>query len=284
VSRSAGSLFGIFVAAFVSACGSSRSSPPDIGAVRAADVPTSSMGPWTFSHSPGTREYRISRSASVQGWTDSVAHREVVSNLTHQILTFESGAEGLTFTATVDKFDLTTEGVVGPAQPVQLPIQLTGTLGSAGIRMNDSTNGPCNVVRAIATTDLYNLIAPLPARLVRGMTWRDSINVSGCQAGIPTTTRTSRSFRVDGEVVHAGQSLLLLTRADTLVSRGMGAYNQHRMELGGTGSGSALYYLDPANGEVAHLITAQNSQIRVTTSGRVHSFTQIANQEFVRVR
>jgi hypothetical protein len=56
------------------------------------------------------------------------------------------------------------------------------------------------------------------------------------------------------------------------------------MELSGTGNGSALYYLDPASGEVAHLITAQSSQIRVTTSGRVHSFTQIANQEFVRVR
>ncbi len=284
VNRSASRLFCSLIAVLGSACASSRSAPPEIGTVRAADIPVSSTGPWAFSHSPGTREYRISRSASIQGWTDSVARQEVVSNVTHEILTLEPTGDELTFKAIVDKFDLTTEGAVGPAQSVQLPIELSGNLGSTGIRVDGSANGPCDAIRSIAVTDLHNLLAPFPARLARGMTWRDSINVSGCQAGIPTTTSTRRVFKVDGEVVHNGQSLLLLTRMDTLVSRGTGAYDQHRMEVGGTGSGSALYYLDPATGEVSHLITVQSSQIRVTTSGRVHAFTQIANQEFVRVR
>jgi hypothetical protein len=116
------------------------------------------------------------------------------------------------------------------------------------------------------------------------MTWRDSISVEGCQARIPTTTRTRRVFKVEGEVIHNGQPRLMLTRMDTLVSRGSGAYDQHRMEMSGTGSGSGLYYLDRATGEVSHLITVQSSQIRVTTSGRMHAFSQITTQEFVRVR
>lgn len=284
MNRTARGLFASLMAVLGSACGSSRSSPPEIGAVRAADVPVASPGPWAFSHSPGTREYRISRSASIEGWIDSVSRKEVVSNLAHEILTLEPAGDELAFKATVDKFDLTTEGAVGAAQPVQLPIELSGTLTPTGIRLDSSLSESCDAVRSIAVTDLHNILAPFPARLARGMTWRDSINVSGCQAGIPTTVSTKRVFKVDGEVIHDGQPRLLLTRMDTLVSRGTGAYDQYRMEVGGTGSGSALYYLDPATGEVSHLITVQSSQIKVTTSGRVHAFSQIANQEFVRVR
>lgn len=284
MNRSSGMFLYGLVALLGIACAGSRSGPAEIGAVRAADIPVSSSGPWSFSHSPGTREYRISRSATIQGWIDSDSREEVVTNLTHQILTFDSTENGLTFKSVVDKFDLKTEGVVGPAQPVQLPIQLSGIVTAAGIQLDAAAGEQCDAVQSIAVTDVHNLIASFPPRLAKGMAWRDSISVSGCQAGIPTTTRTRRAFKVDGEVLHRGQSLLLLTRMDTLVSRGTGAYHQHRMEVGGTGSGSALYYLDPATGVVSHLITVQSSQLKVTTSGRLHAFSQIANQEFVRVR
>jgi hypothetical protein len=56
------------------------------------------------------------------------------------------------------------------------------------------------------------------------------------------------------------------------------------MVVQGKGVGSATYYLDITAGEISWLTTSHNSQIRVTTSGRLHSFTQTANQEFVRIR
>lgn len=272
------------LALIAGACSRSRPAPSEIHATRAADVPIASTGPWSFSHSTGTRAYRISRMASVQGIADSAARREVVTNFTHQILTLDTTDTGLSFTAVVDTFAVTTQGIVGPAQTVELPIELAGTISPAGIRIEIPARDRCNAARATAATDLYNLLAPFPTRLVKGTTWRDSITVSGCQAGIPTTTTTRRFFTVSGEVSHLGQPRLLLTRADTAVYRGDGAYNQHRMLVEGTGTGSALYYLDTRTGEVAHLVTAQNSGMRVTSSGRVHAFTQNVNQEFVRVR
>jgi hypothetical protein len=274
----------VLLAVLAGGCSRSRPAPSEIHATRAGDVPIPSAGPWNFSHSAGTRSYRISRLASVQGIADSAARREVVTNFTHETLTFDTADSRLRFTAVVDTFAVTTQGVVGPAQTVALPIELNGTVSSAGTQIEPATSGPCNAARATAVTDLYNLIAPFPPRLTRGTTWRDSITVSGCQAGIPTTTTTRRVFSVTGEVRHAGQPRLLLTRTDTATYRGEGAYNQHRMIVAGTGTGTALYYLDTTTGEVSHLVTAQTSDMRVTSSGRVHTFNQSVNQEFVRVR
>jgi hypothetical protein len=190
----------------------------------------------------------------------------------------------LGFKAVVDTFALTTEGAVGPAQPVELPIQLTGAITSSGIRIEPSPNMSCNAAQATIATDLHNLLAPLPAQLSKGALWHDSITVSGCQAGIPITTTTRRTFRVTGEVAYSGQSFVLIQRTDSLSAHGEGAYDQHRMVVQGRGIGSATYYLDITAGEIPWLTTSHNSQIRVTTSGRLHSFAQTANQEFVRIR
>ncbi len=272
----------VFVVVFAPACAASRSLPrvPEESRV----IPTSTVGPWSFSQSPGTRAYRISRTAVVQGIADSTMRRETVTNFTHETLTFEPDEEGLTFRAVVDTFALKTEGAVGPPQPVELPIQLAGVIKSTGLRIENSANTSCNAAQATITTDIHNLLAPFPPRFSKGTVWRDSIAVSGCQAGIPITTTTRRTFRVSGEVMYSGQNLILIHRTDSLVARGEGAYNQHRMVIRGAGIGTALYYLDITAGEVSWLSTSQSSQIRVTTSGRLHSFAQTTNQEFVRAR
>jgi len=118
----------------------------------------------------------------------------------------------------------------------------------------------------------------------KGTSWRDSISTSGCHAGIPTNAVTRRTFTVSGELDHSGRRLILVERVDSVTARGSGAYNQHRMQVESTGNGTAAYYLDAGSGEVFQLTSSQRSLIRVMTSGRVHTFTQVANQEFVRVR
>jgi hypothetical protein len=282
VNRSFSNWFLVFPAALTLGCGASRSAPGAPGESRV--IPTSTVGPWSFSHSPGTRAYEISRTASVQGIADSEVRQEKVSNFTHEVLTFEPLGERLVVRALVDAFTLKTEGVVGPAQPVELPIQLSATITPSGVRIEPSANNSCNAAEATVATDLHNLLAPYPARFSKGAVWRDTIIVSGCQAGIPITTTTRRTFRVSGEVMYSGQPLILVQRTDSLSARGEGAYNQHRMMVEGRGVGTALYYLDTVAGEISWLSTSQGSQIRVTTSGRLHAFTQTTNQEFVRVR
>ena len=250
----------------------------------ATPVTTSSAGPWSFSPATGTRAYRVSRNASIEGVTDSAVRREVINNFTHEILTLESAGEEMSFRVVVDTFAVITQGPIEPAQIVELPIQLTGSLGMGGVRVENQGSESCEPVRATVAADIHNLLAPIAPQLSRGAVWRDVITTSGCQAGIPTTVITRRAFSVAGEVDRSGQKLLLVQRVDSVDARGQGAYGQHRMTVEGTGVGSALYYLETASGEVSQLTTNQRIRITVTTSGRLHSFTQTTNQEFVLVR
>ena len=153
-----------------------------------------------------------------------------------------------------------------------------------GVRVENQSGESCDAVRATVASDLHNLLAPMPSQLSRGAVWRDVITTSGCQAGIPTTAVTKRTFTVAGEIENSGRPLLLVQRVDSVDARGEGAYGQHRMTVEGSGVGGALYYLETASGEVSQLTTNQRIRITVTTSGRLHSFTQTTNQDFVRVR
>lgn len=283
---STSSLFAL-LAILSTACATSRPSTPGglpSGAIPVG-TPTPSTGPWAFHYAPGTRAYRISRNASIEGSADSASRREIVSNFTHHILTLdEVGGGDFAFKAVIDTFLVTTQGAVGPAQLSTLPIELLGSLGAGGVRLESPPSEECSPVRATAATDLYNLLPRFPSPLSRNATWKDSISTSACHAGIPTTVVTRRAFTVSGEVEHSGRRFLLVQRLDSMSARGEGAYNQHRMQIESTGIGAAAYYLDTASGEVAQMTTNQRSWIKVTTSGRLHTFTQVANQEFVRVR
>ena len=277
----------VLLAVLSTACSSSRPGAPRElpPVVRPTGNPTSSTGPWVFRHSPGTRAYRISRNASIDGSADSTTQREIISNLTHQILTLDDvGGGDLAFKAVTDTFAVITQGVVGPPQQITLPIELLGNVDATGIRLESAPSDECNPVRAIVTTDLHNLLPRFPSSLATGTRWRDSISTSGCHAGIPTTVVTRRAFSVSGEIEHLGRRLVLVQRTDSTTARGSGAYNQHRMQIESAGNGSATYYLDTGSGEVSQLTTSQRSSIKVTTSGRVHTFTQVVNQDFVRVR
>lgn len=284
MSHFAGRWIYLAVAAAVAGCSTRRSLPDGAAPVPpiAAGIPTAATGPWSFAHAVGTRAYRISRTASVQGIVDSAARRELVSNFTHQILAVERADNNLSFTAVVDTFALTTQGAVGASQPVELPFQLSGILGPSGIRIQGGVDSACSAPQATVITDLHNLLVPFPATLVKGAAWRDSIIVSACHAGIPTTTVNRRSFTVLQQVLLSGHPYLVVDRVDSSTAHGEGAYGQHRMLVDGSGVGTARYHLDTTTGEVFRLTTSQTSQIRVTTSGRVHSFTQSLNQEFAR--
>jgi hypothetical protein len=190
----------------------------------------------------------------------------------------------MSFQVVVDTFAVITQGPIEPAQIVALPIQLTGSLGMGGVRVENPASDSCDPVRATVASDIHNLLAPVPSQLSRSAAWRDVITTSGCQAGIPTTAISKRTFTVAGEVDHSGRPHLLVQRVDSVSARGEGANGQHRMNLEGSGVGTAVYYLDTASGEVSRLTTNQRIRITVTTSGRLHSFTQTTNQEFVLVR
>ena len=268
---------------FTIGCGATRGSPPVLPPPSAPPIINpSSVSSWAFNYAPGVMRYQISRSAAIDGQTDSGSNREISTNMTRELVTLTPVGDGaIHFTAVIDTFASTTQGLIGVVQPVELPVQVSGIFADSGFTITtDGSNSKCNPVSSAIVSDLRNLLTRFPTPLSRGLIWKDSVSTAGCQAGIPTTSRTTRSYVVSGESVYEGQPVLVVQRIDTIQAQGEGAQEQHSVNLNASGTGNAIYYLDTKNSRLVRLTTGQEMTLTVTASGKAHRFRQSTRQEF----
>ena len=273
-----------FLTCFLGACTAATvppSVPPAPSPLPTPGPVAAATGPWSFSYTPGPVSYEVSRSATIESQSDSGPHREISTNTTHEALVLGQAGDTIHFSATVDTFSTTTQGSIGAVQPVELPIQLSGSFTSDSLTIApDSTTSKCNPVASAITTDVHNLLVRFPPQLARGSTWRDSVELSGCQGNIPTMARTTRSYVVVGETSFQGDSVLMIQRMDRIHAHGEGAQQQHRVILDVDGSGTAIYYLSQKNGQILHLTTGQELNLAITASGKISRFKQSSKQDF----
>jgi hypothetical protein len=257
---------------------------PTVPSAPGVTPPVAGTGTWTFNYAPGTTRYQISRSAAIESQSDSTgSKRETSTNATNELLSLvEAGDSGLSFTAIVDTFSTTGQGMIGPAPVVQLPVQVTGFLSAQTLTISGdtSTNIKCNPVFSTLVSDLRNLLPRFPAELSPGKAWRDSVSSTGCQAGIPTTSRTTSAYVVAGEANYEGRPVLVVQRSDMIQAHGEGAQQQHSVKLDAGGTGNALYYLDRKDGRITRITAGQELNLTITTSGKLHQFKQNSKQEF----
>jgi hypothetical protein len=268
-------------------CSSARTLPPasPIPAVPPPPVVVSpSASSWTFSQTPGTVRYQISRTAVIGSQSDSGSKQEVSTNITHELITLTPTVDsGIVLRAVADTFSTTTQGQIGPVQPVQLPVEVSGVFSADSLVVSSDTitnTGKCNPTRSTLVSDLHNLLARFPAPMTPGLAWRDSVNSGGCQAAIPTASRMIRSFIVSGEAIYEGRPVLLVQRSDTIQAHGEGAQQQHALKLDANGTGSAVYYLDTRKGRVVRLTSGLELILTITTSSKSHQFKQSSRQDF----
>ena len=274
---------------FAVGCGGTRTSLPGVP----SPLPTSpvSQAPLSvtptveassFKYAPGTVRYRISRSAAIESTGPELqTHREISTNITNELLTLESVDLATNFTAFIDTSATTTQGLIGSVQSIQLPVQVSGSLTSVALTMNASPDqGKCSTVSSMLMTDLYNLLIVFPEQLSTGVSWKDSTDVQGCQAGIPTSAHTARSYVVSGSSSYEGRPVLVILRTDTTHAKGEGGLQQHRVSIDAVGVGTALYFLDAATGRVLRLTVDQILDLGVTASATRSQFRQNSKQEF----
>ncbi len=277
----------IFLLLVSTACGSGRAPGAPIPMpAPPVPVPTlSTKGPWNFNYSTGAASYRIVRNAVIENQSAVNSQREISTNATHESLTLQVVGDTIHFTAVVDTFWTTTQGLIGPVQEVQLPAELTGSLAGDSLTFSaDTLSNQCNPVRSAIATDVHNLIARFPAHLLVGTSWKDSVDSRGCQGTISTTSHIVRSYTVSGETEYQGSTVLLIQRTDVINAHGEGAQKQHRIILDANGTGNALYYLNPRDGYIVRLIVGQDLNLTITASGQSNHFKQSSKQDFSLVR
>lgn len=242
---------------------------------------TPNTGSWTFRYSPGPVAYQVSRSATIESRSDSSVHRETSTNATHELLTLQLAGDAIYFTAVIDTFSTTTQGAIGPVQTVPLPVQLSGFLTADSIRLSvDSLTDKCNPVSSTISTDLHNLLIHFPRQLSVGTSWRDSVELNGCQGMIQTTSHIVRSFSVSGQTEYQGYPVFVVQRSDVIQARGEGTQQQHLVELVARGTGNATYYVSVKGGQIMRLTIGQELNLTITASGKANRFAQISKQDF----
>jgi hypothetical protein len=241
----------------------------------------SAGGAWTINRSSGAISYQISRSAAIESQSDSNPHREISTNTAHEHVTLDMGGDTIRFTAIIDTSSTTTQGTIGPVQPLQLPVQLSGLqIGDSLTISTDSITERCNPISSALSADLHNLLVGFPVQLSQGSNWRDSLELTTCQGMIPTTVHIVRSYVLSGEANYQGLPVLVVQRRDSINAHGEGAQQQHRVILDASGTGNATYYLNPQNGFILRLNTEQNLDLVITTSGKINRFRESSTQNF----
>ncbi len=274
---------------FAVACSGNRSLPPGVPSplpTSPVSQPPVSVAPTvqasSFRYASGAVRYRISRSAAIESiGPDLQTHREISTNITNELLTLEPGDRATNFTALIDTSATTTQGSIGSVQSIQLPIQISGSLTNGALTISpEPARGKCSAVNSMLMTDLHNLLIAFPEQLSTGVSWKDSADVQGCQAGIPTTAHTTRSYVVLGSASYEGRPVLVILRTDTTRAKGEGGLQQHRVSIDAAGTGTALYYLDAAIGRVVRLTVDQILALGVMASATRSQFRQNSKQEF----
>ncbi len=274
---------------FALACSGAQSSRPGAPSPLPAPptsqpaVPTApAAGASSFKYAAGTVRYTISRSAAIESvGADSLTHREISTNITHELLTLEPVDRATDFTAVIDTSATTTQGLIGSVQPVQLPVEISGSFTDSTLTIGTETvSGKCSAVTSMLVTDLHNLLIAFPEQLSVGVSWKDSTDVTGCQAGVPTSAHTTRAYIVSGNASYEGHPVLVVLRTDTTLAKGEGGLQQHRVSIDATGTGTALYYIDTASGRILHLTVDQLLNLSITASARRSQFKQNSKQDF----
>jgi len=244
----------------------------------------SAASTWTINRLSGGISYQVSRTAAIESQSDSNPHREISTNATHEHITLDVVGDTIRFTAIMDTSSTTTQGTIGPVQPVQLPVQLSGLRIDSLTISADSSTERCNPVSSALSADLHNLLVGFPLQLSQGSGWRDSLELNTCQGMIPTTVHIARSYVVSGETIYQGLPVVVVQRRDSIHAHGEGAQQQHRVTLDASGTGNATYYLNPQNGFILRLNTEQNLDLAITASGKIHRFRERSTQNFGSVR
>jgi len=253
-------------------------SPSPVPSQPAASV--SDNGPWTFTYTSDTLRLQISRSGAIEARTDSGTHREISTNNSHEVLVVTVNADTIRYTAMVDSFSTASQGLIGNAQPVNLPVQVSGTLDSMAVTVDSTIPPTCDPVQSNLETDVRNVMIAFPRELSPGLTWRDSTIRVGCYGTIPLRAIVVRSFSVLGRTSFNGRTGVAIQRVDSITAEGAGRQLQHQLFVEAHGSGTANYVLSPEIGRLLHLTTTQNLDFAIRASGRTNRFREVAKEEF----
>ena len=291
--------------ALASACASSGSStgttgprpvptpPPAVIAPPPAAAPNvAPPAPHPFVYAPGTYRYEI-RSAAVitlagDSRVDTVSTRAVVT------LRFVRADSTVLMTAgSVDTFTVTGSRVGTSGMPVSgVPFSI---MSSPDGQVRDSSVTPAGIADSIGVCATpvsaivamgKELLAALPIPLAPAAEWTDSTTMVSCRAALPVIARSVRHSRAAWALVpadwsrRAGDVAFEVARTTATTLSGQGRAAGRQVDIGGSGEGSSLLYLDPELGILLGGTGNSSTKIVLDAGSQRQEFVQTVRQQF----
>lgn len=280
------SLIAILVSLLAACAGSSPIMRPAPSSTTTGSV-THSRSPesWTFTRDGTSRAYVSTTTATFEQQTSPLQPPRSISAITDFTIAFH-GDDFSRFQITVEKLSYSgDERSDRNSGEFVVPLLFTGSHHN-GKTVFDSMSlsaliGCTNPAYTTFFTIHRNLFA-LPAVVVQGTIWADSMTLSGCSGSLPVQLTVARTYRVAGQAEHDGKPVLVIEQAGHLVAIGEGAEGQHRVFLRSRGTESGRFYLEPVSGFLLEAEIKQSSTVTVTTSGRSQDFVQSVHERVQR--
>jgi hypothetical protein len=135
--------------------------------------------------------------------------------------------------------------------PTPIPVMTDTTVTTTAADLAPSMPMvPCDQIAEAARILAQQIFPAVPATLEPGATWSDSTSTTMCRGGIPITTVTMSTYRVQDRRDSSGLQILYVHRQADLQLTGTGMQGSRQLRVEGTGQSETLLTYDLTNGHV----------------------------------
>lgn len=257
----------LLAATLAAACGGGLA-PGTAAAPTPGPAPAAAPPAASFAYAPGERQLLFESRATVRVASDTAAATDTVVTRIHATLRMAPGAARRALTGTLDSATVSAIGAAAVATPpLAAPIEFHGTVEGGTVRVaipSDAAtdcSSPAGAFLAVAR----DLLPSLPARLVPGASWSETVTTTSCRGGVVLTTTADHRYVVQDSIALDGRSAVRIARATTYRVTGAGAQAGVPVQVQGDGTGEGELRVDVSAGEL--LTTTARSTLRLTFSG-----------------
>lgn len=248
-----------------------------------------SASSWTFRVDPRPHRYQLTSIATIKLQTVSSEVEDTTSSTIAFTLLGGSNYPTETVSGEITEISIQTGSRIGRTNrrsAVSIPFSINWANHQLVISEEASPSSvlPCTDTMRTYTSRIPSQLNAIPSTIQRGLGWRDSTAVTGCQGLIPLEINLVRNYHVVGETRTPDESAILIHRSDSTHTSGEGSQGQHRISIEGTGSGQARILLDRDTGQLINAQSEQLTRVLTRVSGREATFVQQTKETIRLVR
>lgn len=222
-------------------------------------------------------QYVIQDSSTVSLVNDS-AQSSSINSRTVFTLTTQRVGNSTVLQARVDSLSTTSStSTAGPTPDnSQLPMFRAAMSSTNEVQEIDGPASTlCTGGQDPVVSRIFDLTVTYPQRRIKnGDKWADTIHITTCRGRTPLRQERTRQYEMLGRVSSPASLTVKIQRTTSTRLIGAGVSGQNRLNIDGSGTGSATLYVDETSGALLSAKSSSTSTLNVVSARGSYSFIQ----------